>query len=136
MTQVLSEPPSFLELVHQPVVGPQGEVHSLGFVVVRVQVEVLDNVCQEVGSLPTAPRHFIAQLGEVDVQVVVGRLVVQVDPELAGLKLVALQDGLLECGKTRRLSERRRAQCRLHRISACVHWSPYLSLLVDVLQQR
>lgn len=34
MTQVLSEPPSFLELVHQAVVGPQGEVHGLGFVVV------------------------------------------------------------------------------------------------------
>lgn len=96
MTQALSEPSGLLELVHQPVVGPQGEVHGLGFVVVRVQVEVLDDVCEEVGALPAAPGHLVAQLGEVDVQVVVGRLVVQVDPQLAGWKLVALQDGLLE----------------------------------------
>lgn len=103
VTRILSEPPSFLELVHQSVVGPQGEVHSLGFVVVRVEVEVLDDICQEVSTLPTAPGHFIAQLGEVDVQVIVGWLVVQVDPQLAGWKLVALQDGLLQCAKERLL---------------------------------
>lgn len=136
MTWVLSESPSLLELVHQPVVGPQGEVHGLGFVVVRVQVEVLDDVCQEVGALTATPGHLVAQLGEVDVQVVVGRLVVQVDPQLAGWKLVALQDGFLGCDKTRRLSNCSQEQWRLHCITACVHWSAYLSLLVDVLQQR
>lgn len=99
-------------------------------------MEVLDDVCQEVGTLPAAAGHLVAQLGEVDVQVVVGWLVVQVDPQLAGWKLVALPDGLLECGETRRLNNRSQAHCRLHWISACVHWSPYLSLLVDVLQQR
>lgn len=58
-------------------------------------MEVLDDVCQQVGALPATPGHLVAQLGEVDVQVVVGRLVVQVDPQLAGWKLVALQDGFL-----------------------------------------
>lgn len=67
-------------------------------------MEVLDDIGEEVGTLPTAPGHLIAQLGEMDVQVVVGRLVVQVDPQLAGWKLVALQNGLLERNKTRRLS--------------------------------
>lgn len=53
-------------------------------------MEILDDVCQEVGALSAAPGYLIAQLGEVDVQVVVGWLVVQVDPQLAGWELVAL----------------------------------------------
>lgn len=99
-------------------------------------MEILDDVCQKVGTLPAAPRHLVAQLGEVDVQVVVGRLVVQVDPQLAGWKLVALQDGLLGCGKMKPLINCSQAPYRLQCISACVHWSAYLPFLVDVLQQR
>lgn len=91
---------SLLELVHQPVVSAQGEVHGLGFVVVRIQVEVLDDVREEVGALAAAPRHLVAQLGKVDVEVVVGWLVMQVDSQLTGWKLVALQDGLLMQSET------------------------------------
>lgn len=127
MTQALSEPSGLLELVHQPVVGPQGEVHGLGFVVVRVQVEVLDDVCEEVGALPAAPGHLVAQLGEVDVQVVVGRLVVQVDPQLAGWKLVALQDGLLERGK----DETAQPQLTHHHHQG-VAWLHWISALVTL----
>lgn len=47
------------------------------------------------GSLHTAARRVIAQLGEVDVQVVIGGLVVQVDSQLTGWKVVALENGLL-----------------------------------------
>lgn len=95
---------SLLELVHQPVVSTQGEVHGLGFVVVRIQVEVLDDVREEVGALAAAPWHLVAQLGKVDVEVVVGRLVVQVDSQLTGWKQVALQDGLLMHSETGRSS--------------------------------
>lgn len=47
------------------------------------------------GSLHTAARRVIAQLGEVDVQVVIGGLVVQVDSQLTGWKAVALENGFL-----------------------------------------
>lgn len=64
-------------------------------------MQVLDDVCEEVGPLHAAARRLVAQLGEVDVEVVVGRLVVQVDSQLAGWKVVALQDGLLSRDDTR-----------------------------------
>lgn len=47
------------------------------------------------GSLHTAARRVIAQLGEVDVQVVIGGLVVQIDSQLTAWKVVALEDGFL-----------------------------------------
>ena len=50
--------------------------------------------------LHTAARRVVAQLGEMDVEMVVGRLVVQVDSQLAGWKVVALQDGLLRDNDT------------------------------------
>ena len=52
------------------------------------------------GPLHAGARRLVAQLGEVDVEVVVGRLVVQVDSELSGWDLVALQDGLLSHNET------------------------------------
>lgn len=48
------------------------------------------------GALHAAARRLVAQPREVDMQVVVGRLVVEVDSQLAGWKVVALQDGLLK----------------------------------------
>lgn len=71
--------PCLLELAEQSIVSPQGEVQGAGFVELGVRLEVLDDVCQEVGSLHTTARRLVAQLGEVDVEVVVGRLVVKVD---------------------------------------------------------
>lgn len=53
------------------------------------------------GPLHAAARCLVAQLGEVDVEVVVRRLVVEVDSQLAGWKAVALQDGLLSHNETR-----------------------------------
>lgn len=90
-----SQPPRLLKLAEQSVVRPQGEVQGPGFVVLRVGLEVLDDVCEEVGTLHPAARCLVAQLGEVDVEVVVGGLVVQVDSQLTGWQVVALQDGLL-----------------------------------------
>lgn len=94
------QPPCLLELAQQSVVCPQGKVQGPGFVVVWVGLEVLDDICEEVGPLHATPRRLVAQLGEVDVQVVVGRLVVKVDSQLTGWKLVALQDGLLNHSET------------------------------------
>ena len=84
-----------LELAEQSVVCPQGEVQCPVFVVVGVRLEVLDDVCEEVGTLHTTAWSLVAQLGEVDMEVVVRWLVVQVDPQLTGWEVVALQDGLL-----------------------------------------
>lgn len=72
--------PCLFELAEQSIVRPQREIQGAGLVVLGVGLEVLDDVCQEVGALHTAARRLVAQLGEVDVKVVVGRLVVQVDP--------------------------------------------------------
>lgn len=60
----------------------------------------MDDIREEMGALHAAARRLVAQLGEVDVEVVVGRLVVQVDSQLAGRKVVALQDGLLRHNET------------------------------------
>lgn len=89
------EPPGLLEPAQQPVVRPQGEPQRPGSVELRVGLQVLDDVGQEVGPLHAAARRVVAQLGEVDMEVVVGGLVVQVDSQLAGRKVVALQDGRL-----------------------------------------
>lgn len=95
-----SQSPCLLELAEQPVVCPQGEVERPGFVVLRVSLEVLDDVCEEVSALHTAARRLVAQLGEMDVEVVVRRLVVQVDSQLTGWEVEALQDGLLRHSET------------------------------------
>lgn len=89
-----------LELAEQSIICPQGEVQRTVFVVVRVGLQVLDDVCQKVSSLHTTARSIVAQLSEVNMKVVVGRLVVQVDSHLTGWKVVALQDGLLGDNET------------------------------------
>lgn len=92
--------PCLLELAEQSVVCPQGEVQCPVFVVLGVRLEVLDDVREEVGALHATARSLVAQLGEVDVEVVVGRLVVQIDSQLASWEVVALQDGLLSHNET------------------------------------
>lgn len=92
---LLSNLASLPELGEQPVVGSQGEVERVGRVVVRVRLEVLDDVSQEVSPLHAASWRLIAQHGEVDVEVVVGGLVVQVDPQLTGRDFILLHDGFL-----------------------------------------
>lgn len=94
------QPPRLFELAQQSVICPQGEVQGPGFVELGVRLEVLDNVCEEVGPLHAAARRFIAQLSEVDVEVVIRWLVVQVDSQFTGWKVVALQDGLLRHSET------------------------------------
>lgn len=59
-------------------------------------MQILDDVGQQVGAVHTAARRLVAQLGEVKVKVVVGRLIVQVGPQLAGRKVVLLKDDLLQ----------------------------------------
>lgn len=90
------DPSSLSELPEQPVVGPQREVQRPRFVELWIPLEVLDDIWKKVGALHVAARRLVAQTCEMDVQVVVGRLVVQVDSQLAGWKVVALQDGLLK----------------------------------------
>lgn len=97
------QPPCLFELAKQSIICPQGEVQGPGFIIMWVRLEVLDDICQEVCPLHATPRRLISQLGEMDVEVVVGRLVVEVDSQLTGWKAVALQDGFLchnETGKS------------------------------------
>lgn len=94
------QPPCLLELAEQSVVCPQGKVQGPGFVVLGVRLDILDDVSEEVRPLHAAARRLVAQFGEMDVEMVVGRLVVQVDSQLAGWKVVALQDGLLRDNDT------------------------------------
>lgn len=89
------QPPCLFELAKQSIICPQGEVQGPGFIIMWVRLEVLDDICQEVCPLHATPRRLISQLGEMDVEVVVGRLVVEVDSQLTGWKAVALQDGFL-----------------------------------------
>lgn len=63
-------------------------------------MKVLDDICEEVGTLHATTWRIIAKLGEVDMKVVVRRLVVQVDSQLAGWEAVVLQDGLLTAQNT------------------------------------
>ena len=95
-----SQLPCLLELAEQSVIGPQGEVQRPSCVVLWVGLEVLDDISEEVGSLHTTARGLVAQLGEVDMEVVVGRLVVQVHSQLTGWEVVLLQDGLLSHNKS------------------------------------
>lgn len=86
----MSQPPSLFELAEQPVVCSERKVQGAGLVVRGIGLEVLDDVCEEVSPLyPTAWR-LVAQFGEVDVEVVVGRLVVQVNSKFTGRDVVAL----------------------------------------------
>lgn len=58
-------------------------------------MQVLDDVSQQVGAVHTTAWCLVAQLGEVKVQVVVRRLVMQVGPQFAGRKVVLLKDDFL-----------------------------------------
>lgn len=62
----------------------EGEVEGGRSVVVALELEVLDDISQQVSSLHATAWRVIAEAGKVDVEVVVGGLVVQVDPQLGG----------------------------------------------------
>lgn len=83
------------ELGQQSAVRPQGEAEGAPAVVQVVRPEVLEDVGEKVGPLHAAARGLGAQGAEVDMEVVVGGLVVEVDPQLVGGDAIALQDGLL-----------------------------------------
>lgn len=68
-----------LEFLKQKFVSLKGEGQSPFLVVRGVQRQVVNHVCQEMGSLDGAARGVVAQGGEMHVQVVVGGLVMQVD---------------------------------------------------------
>ena len=55
-----SQPLCLLVFAEQSVVHPQGEVQGPGFVVLGVGLQVLDDVCEEVGPLHTAARSLVA----------------------------------------------------------------------------
>lgn len=104
-------------------------------------MQVLDDVGQQVGAVHTAARRLVAQLGEVKVQVVVRRLVVQVGPQFAGRKVVLLKDDFLNHQarqetfvKTLETSERSKSLVVNSR--SMIITKPHLSFLEDVLQQR
>ena len=64
-------------------------------IVLGVCLEVLDDVRKQVGMLHPTARGIVAQGVEVDVEVVVGRLVVEVHLQLTGCHTVPLQNALL-----------------------------------------
>lgn len=137
-----SKPPGLFELVQQSVVFAQGEVQCPRLVIVGIKMQVLDDVGQQVGAVHTAARRLVAQLGEVKVQVVVRRLVVQVGPQFAGRKVVLLKDDFLKhrerqemLVKTLETSERSKSLVT-NSPSIIIITKPHLSFLEDVLQQR
>ena len=89
------QPPRLLEPGEQSVVGAEGEAEAPLAVEPPVRPEVLDDVGEQVGPLHPAAGGLRGQRREVDVEVVVRRLVVEVHAQLAGGKAVALEDGLL-----------------------------------------
>lgn len=91
-----SQPPGLSELGEESVLSAEGEVEGGPPVVVALEPEVLDDAGQQVSALHAAARGVVAEPGEVDVEVVVGGLVVQVDPQLGGRQLVALEDDFLK----------------------------------------
>lgn len=90
------EPPGLFELVQKSMFSTKREVEGGRSVVVTLELEVLDDVGQQVSPLHAATWCVVAEAGEVDMEVVVGGLVVQVDPQLGGRQLVALKDDLLK----------------------------------------
>lgn len=92
--------PSLLELCEQSIISSQGKVEGVGLVVVWVWLEVLDDISQKMRSLHSTSWCLIAQLGEMDVEVVVRGLVVQVDSQLTGRKLVLLHYSFLNQNNT------------------------------------
>lgn len=127
------QPSRFLEPAEQPIICPQREAQCPGLVELRVRLEVLDDVREEVSALHAAAWRLKAQISEVDVQVVVGGLVMQVDPQLAVWKVVAPQNGLLH-HNTDTLSLIRGASCFPAHTQEALQ--THLSFLEDVLQQR
>lgn len=87
-----------LELLKQGFISPQGEGQSPFLVVHGVHGQVVNDISQEMGSLHGAAWCIIAQGSEMHVQVVVGGLVVQVDPQLGAGHTKALPYGLLQRG--------------------------------------
>lgn len=92
--------PCLLEFSEQSIICSQGKVKGPEFVVVRVGLEVLNDICKEMGPLNTTSWCFVAQHGEMDMEMVVRWLVVQVDSQLTGRKIVALHYDLLMQNET------------------------------------
>lgn len=87
--------PSFSEFAQQCVVRSNGEGQCVFAVVLRLVLQVLDDVSEQVRSLHTTPWSFIIQRNEVHMEVVVGWLVVQHHSQFRCRDAVALHDGLL-----------------------------------------
>lgn len=92
-----------LELLKEGFISPQGEGQSPFLVVHGVHGQVVYDIGQEMGSLHGAARRVVAQGSEMHVQVVVGGLVVQVDPQLGAGHAKALHYGLLQRGNRAQL---------------------------------
>lgn len=90
------QPFALFELVQKSVFSTEREVQGGRSVVVALELEVLDDVGQQVSPLHAAAWCVIAEPGEVDVEVIVGGLVVKVDPQLGGRQFVALKDDVLK----------------------------------------
>lgn len=91
---------SLSELGEQSIFSSQGKGEGVRLVVVWVGLEVLDNISQKMCPLHSTSWGLIAQLGEMDMQVVVGGLVVQVNSQLTGRKFILLHYGFLRKNKT------------------------------------
>lgn len=84
-----------LEFLKQKFIGPKGEGQSPFLIVHGVHHQVVNHVCQEMGSLNRAAWGIIAQGSEMHVQVVVGGLVMQVDTQLGSRHAEVLHYSLL-----------------------------------------
>lgn len=91
---------SVSELGEQSIFSSQGKGEGVRLVVVRVGLEVLDDISQKMCPLHSTSWGLIAQHGEMDMQVVVGGLIVQVDSQLTGRKFILLHYGFLRKNKT------------------------------------
>lgn len=96
-----------LEFLKQGFISPQGEGESPFLVVHGVHGQVVNDISQEMGSLHRAAWCIIAQGSEMHVQVLVGGLVVQVDPQLGAGHAKTLHYGLLQRGNKDQLWQNR-----------------------------
>lgn len=89
----------FLEFLQQRFISSQGKGQRSLLIELGVELQVLDHIGEEVGTLHGTTRRVVAQGGEMHMEMVVGWVVMEVNPQLGSSDAKALHYCFLVRGK-------------------------------------
>lgn len=87
--------PGLFELEEQGIIGTQWERQATVVIVTGICLQVLNDIGKQVGSFHSTSWSVVLQRGEMDVEVIVRRLIVEINAQFARRDAVLPLNGIL-----------------------------------------